>query len=207
MIAITDIAAYALALGIAALIPGPGITALVARSVGSGTRAGFAMLAGIALGDLLYLSFAVFGLALIAQSFNALFIVIRWVSIAYLLYLAWQFWTAQRHDMQTSEPTRKDLGAALSSGLGITLGNPKTIAFYLALLPLVLDLNTVSVANWALVLIPATIAVLLLVGTVYILGALAVRRILAGSNAQKNMHRSAAIAMAGAAGTMILREL
>ncbi|ASJ76257.1 LysE family translocator [Granulosicoccus antarcticus] len=207
MINLADVAAYTMALGIAAAIPGPGITALVARSVGSGTRAGFALLTGIIVGDLLYLSFAVFGLAIIAQSFSTVFTFIRWASIAYLLYLAWQFWTAERHDMQSTETSRSDLGAALTSGLGITLGNPKTIAFYLALLPLVLDLNTVTVGNWAMVLVPATIAVLLTVGTVYILGALVVRRILAGSKAQRNLHRSAAVAMAGAAGTMILREL
>ena len=40
MINLADIAAYTVALGIAAAIPGPGITALVARSVGSGTAAG-----------------------------------------------------------------------------------------------------------------------------------------------------------------------
>lgn len=206
MINLTDITAYTVALAIAAAIPGPGITALVARSVGSGTRAGFAMLAGITLGDLLYLSFAVFGLALIAQSFGTVFTVIRWLSIGYLLFLAWQFWSAERHDMQLVETTRKDLGAAMLSGLAITLSNPKTIAFYLALLPLVLDLHSVSVSNWAMVLVPATVLVLLFVGSIYILGALAVRRILAGANAQKRLHRSAAVAMAGAAGTMILRE-
>ena len=206
MINVTDIAAYTVALGIAAAIPGPGITALVARSVGSGTRAGFALLTGIVLGDLLYLSFAVFGLALIAQSFGTVFTVIRWLSIVYLLYLAWQFWSAERHDMQVTLTTRKDLGAAMVSGLALTLSNPKTIAFYLALLPLVLDLHSISAGNWAMVLVPATVLVLLFVGTVYILGALAVRRILAGANAQKRLHRSAAVAMAGAAGTMILRE-
>lgn len=207
MIAPSDIAAYAIALGIAAAIPGPGITALVARSVGSGSRAGFAMLTGIVLGDLLYLSFAVFGLALIAQSFNALFIVIRWASIAYLLYLAWQFWHAERHDMNSEDVRGKDLGAITLSGLALTLGNPKTIAFYLALLPLVLDLNSITVFNWAAVLVPVTVTVLLSVGSLYIFGAVAVRRILAGARAQRQLHRSAAVAMAGAAGSMILREL
>ncbi len=156
MINLADIAAYTVALGIAAAIPGPGITALVARSVGSGTQAGFALLTGIIMGDLLYLSFAVFGLAIIAQSFGTVFTIIRWLSIAYLLYLAWQFWSAERHDMQITETTRKDLGAAMASGLAITLSNPKTIAFYLALLPLVLDLQSITASNWAMVPVPTT---------------------------------------------------
>ena len=109
MISITDMAAYTIALGIAAAIPGPGMTALVARSVGHGARAGFAMLGGLIIGDLLYLTFAVFGLAIVAQYFNAFFILIRWAAIAYLLYLAWQFWTAVQHEMKSTNPTRKDL--------------------------------------------------------------------------------------------------
>ncbi len=207
MITFTDIVAYVLALGVAAAIPGPGMTALVARSVGSGARAGFAMLGGLIVGDLLYLSFAVFGLAIIANSFSTLFTFIRWGSIAYLLYLAWQFWTAEHHDMSTNNKTRQQLGTAGLSGLAITLGNPKTIAFYLALLPLVLDLNTISFASWAGVLVPVTIMVLLAVGAVFILGAIAIRQLLSSSAAQKRLHRGAALTMAGAAGTMIYREV
>lgn len=206
MIELTDIAAYAIALGIAAAIPGPGMTALVARSVGSGATAGFAMLGGLIIGDLCYLSFAVFGLSFIAQNFASLFILIRWFSILYLLFLAWQFWTADRHSLDAPAPKRRDLFSAGFSGLAITLGNPKTIAFYLALLPLVLNLENVTAAVWIGVLVPVTIAVLIIVGAVFILGALAVRRILSTAAAQKKLHRGAAIAMAGAAGSMIARE-
>lgn len=207
MISIADMVAYTIALGIAAAIPGPGMTAVVARSVGSGATAGFAMMGGLILGDLLYLSFAVFGLALVAQHFNAFFVFVRWAAILYLLCLAWQFWTAEQQAMDTGGKSKKDLGAAVLSGLAITLGNPKTIAFYLALLPLVLDLDAVTLGAWAGVLVPLTVAVLLLVGVVFVLGAVAVRELLAGAKAQRLLHRGAAVAMAAAAGTMVLREL
>ncbi|MFK7853894.1 MAG: LysE family translocator [Granulosicoccus sp.] len=206
MIGINDALAYAAALGIAAAIPGPGMTALVARSVGQGAKAGFAMLFGLIIGDLCYLSFAVFGLVLIAQSFSSLFFVIRWLSIAYLLYLAWQFWNAQNHDVEIESAAVADLTSASLSGLAVTLGNPKTIAFYLALLPLLIPLDQINAASWALILMPITIAVLLLVGSIFILGALAVRRILSSERAQRRMYRSASVAMAGAAGSMLLRE-
>ena len=99
-----------------------------------------------------------------------------------------------------------DLGTATISGLAVTLSNPKTIAFYLALLPLVLPLDQISVVSWATILVPITIGVLLVIGSVFILGALAVRRLLSSAQAQRRLHRSAAIAMAGAAGSMMLRE-
>lgn len=202
----TQILAYIVALGVAAAIPGPGITALVARTVGGGMATGFAMLGGLILGDLVYLSFAVFGLAVIAKTFATIFIAIKWFSILFLCYLAWQFWTAKHHDLSSKVTTRRNLAAAAVSGLTITLGNPKTIAFYLAILPLVIQLEQVTFSVWIYLLVPLTIAVLLVVGGIYIIGATSIRRLLSGRTAQRNLHRGAAAAMAGAAGTMMLRN-
>jgi len=199
--------AYVAALGIAATIPGPGITALVARAASSGTRSAFAMLGELIVGDLVYLSFAVFGLAVIANTFQSLFVAIRWFSIAYLLLLAWQFWHASHHDLNGAQPSRRGLMTAALSGLTITLGNPKTIAFYLALLPVVIDLRQVDAATWAGALVPLTVLVLLGVGGTFIVAALGVRHWLSSARAQRRLHRGAALAMAGAAGTMVLREV
>lgn len=207
MIDLSQAMAYTVALGIAAAIPGPGMTALVARSVSSGATAGMAMLMGLIIGDLIYLSFAVFGLSLLAQSFSALFVAIRWASIAYLCYLAWQFWHAEHHDLNSKGQGTRGLFSSAGSGLAITLGNPKTIAFYLALLPAVIDLEAVSFASWATVLVPLTVAVLIVVGGIFVLGALAVRRSLSSQRAQRILHRGAATAMAGAAGSLALREV
>jgi threonine/homoserine/homoserine lactone efflux protein len=54
MLETTQILTYVVALAVAAAIPGPGMTALVARSVSSGALTGFAMLGGLILGDLTY---------------------------------------------------------------------------------------------------------------------------------------------------------
>lgn len=83
----TEILSYITALGLAAAIPGPGMTALVARSVSGGAITGFTMLAGLILGDLIYLSVAVFGLAVIAHTYTSLFTLINWA--ASLFYACW----------------------------------------------------------------------------------------------------------------------
>ena len=204
----TQIIAYALALGIAAAIAGPGMIALVARSLSGGAFSGFALLTGIVLGDLVYLSFAVFGLALIAQSFHWLFVLIKWGSVLYLTWLGWQFWSANTQRIEVmNKPGTKDLLAAGLSGLSITLGNPKTIAFYLALLPLVIDLQAISLNSWATTLIPLTVGVLLIVGAVFVLGAVAIRRGLTSARAQQAIYRGAGAAMFIAAGTLVTKEL
>jgi len=203
---IADVLAYAFALGVAAAIPGPGITALVARTVSGGSVAGYAMLSGLILGDLIFLSFAVFGLGLLALTFESVFVFIRWASVGYLLFLAWRFWRADYHDLSVSPTTGKSLVMSCVSGLAITLGNPKAIAFYLALLPLVLDLDGITVNAWASLLVPTAVIVLLMVGSFYILGVVSIRKTLSSTKAQQGLHRAASVAMAGAAISILTRE-
>ncbi len=206
MLDISQVLTYCAALGVAAAIPGPGMAALVARSVGGGALSGFCLLFGVILGDLTYLSFAVFGLAIIAEHFNALFQLVRWGAAIYLCYLAWVFWFAEHQVIDSGKPVqRRELLSAAVSGLTITLGNPKTIAFYLALLPLVINLETVSLQTWGLMLVPLTALVLLAVGALYILGAIRIRHLLSSLRAQQRLFRGAAVIMAAAAAAMLLR--
>ena len=86
--------AYSGALALAAAIPGPGVTALVARALGSGFRSALFMSLGLMLGDLTYLTAVVLGLAIVAQTFGMVFLVVKWAGVAYLAWLAWTFWTS-----------------------------------------------------------------------------------------------------------------
>lgn len=207
MIEPAQILTYATALSVAVALPGPGITALVARSASSGSTAGFSMLAGFIAGDMIYLSFAVFGLVLVAQSFAFVFVLIKWFSVLYLIYLAWRFWHTEHQDMTLRLMSGTDLVSTAFSGLFLTLGNPKPIAFYLALLPVVLDLELVTFSVYVTILVPLTIFVLAAVGSVYILAALSLRRALSRGTAQQKLHRGAAVAMAAAAGSIVVREM
>src|ERR1700704_5422431 len=91
---LTSLLVFAGALFVAAASPGPGIAAIVARVLGRGMNGAIAFTAGVALGDVVWLTFAVLGLAVIAQTFQAVFLVIKYAGAAYLLYLAWKLWTA-----------------------------------------------------------------------------------------------------------------
>lgn len=208
MLELSQALTYTAALGVAAAIPGPGMAALVARSVGGGALSGFSLLSGLILGDLVYLSFAVFGLSLIAHYFDALFVLVRVCAAVYLSYLAWQFWWAKPQPVVLGRPINKrELFSAWLSGLTITLGNPKTIAFYLALLPLVINLESVSLHTWGVVLVPLTIAVLFIVGGLFVLGAVRIRHLLASPRAQHYLFRGAALMMLGAALAMLAQNL
>lgn len=208
MLGTAQIFSYMAALGLAAAIPGPGMTALVARSVSGGAITGFTMLTGLILGDLIYLSTAVFGLAVVAHSFTPLFTLINWAAALYLCWLAWQFWKHNPQAIDIDQRTsRKELASAWFSGLTITLGNPKTMAFYLAILPLVMSLDNVSLRVWGTMLVPLTILVLLAVGAVFILAALRIRHLLTSARAQKILFRSAGTIMLLAAAGMVAKTL
>jgi len=199
---------YVLALGLAAAIPGPGMTAIVARSLNGGSLAGLAALAGVIMGDLFYLTLAVFGLGVVAHTYTALFTLSNWAAALYLGFLAWQFWSYQPHAINIDQKvTRQQLASAWLSGLSITLGNPKTIAFYLAILPLVISLETISLKFWGTVLVPVTAAVLLAVGAMFILAAMKIRVFLTSPQSLQIMYKVVGVIMLLAAIGMIVKTL
>lgn len=200
-----DYVPYVIALAIACAIPGPGVTASVGTALGSGFRPALVFVTGIVLGDLSYLTFAVLGLTAIAATFSGFFTVIKFAGAAYLVYLAWSFWHAGVDPDAVARRTAKGPLATLTGGYALTMGNPKTIIFYMALLPTVVDLQTITVPDY-IVLFILTVLVLYAVCIPYIGLAARARRFLVNPRALKWLGRGAASAMAGAALFIVARE-
>jgi threonine/homoserine/homoserine lactone efflux protein len=197
---------YSGALALAAAIPGPGVTALVARALGSGFRSSLFMALGLVLGDLTYLTAVVLGLAFVAQTFGTVFLAIKWLGVLYLAWLAWSFWRAGITPEKIE--ARRGKGGAISSflaGLTVTLGNPKTMIFYLALTPTLVDLRTITMADYGILAI-CTIVVLLVVLVPYLALAANARSLLQSPRMLKMLNRTAATFMAGAAAAIAARQ-
>lgn len=130
---------------ILAIVPGPGVMAVTGCALGRGTRAALAMTAGVVVGDLVYLTFAVFGLAVLAHVLGDLFVVVHYGGAAYLVWLGVKLWRAPGTVSTAGVPAAgRGLWRSAATGLAVTLGNPKAIAFYLGLLPTFVDLTTVT---------------------------------------------------------------
>ena len=202
---LVTLAAFTVAYAIAVLVPGPGVAAVVARALGGGFASAVPMVLGILAGDLIYLVFALFGLAAIATWFGPVFVVVRWAGALYLLYIAWQFWTAKPGEEQIR--ARKDSAwKTFLSGFALTLGNPKTIVFYLALLPTVIPLDQpITVLGFA-ELTAIVIVVLLIIGLAYAALAAAARDLFRSSTAIRRLNRTAGVMMASAAVLVVARE-
>jgi len=205
MMTLPGFVAYSGALALAAAIPGPGVTALIARALGSGFRASFFMALGLVLGDLTYLTAVVLGLALLAQTFGMVFLIVKWLGVAYLAWLAFSFWRAGISIAGVKASKGGGAWSSFLAGYVVTLGNPKTMIFYLALTPTIVDLNAVTLADYG-VLAAVTIAVLLVVLMPYLVLAARARSLLAAPRALKALNRTAAVFMGGAAAAIALRQ-
>lgn len=203
---LTGFLTYAGALAVAAAIPGPGITAVVARALGSGFRPALAMSLGLVIGDLVWLTAVVLGLALLAQTFGLAFMVVKWAGVAYLVWLAWKFWS-EGIDPEKVEARsgRRDVLSNIIAGLTLTLGNPKTMVFYVAITPTIVDLKMLTLSDYG-ALVAITIFVLLLVLVPYLLLAAKARGFLQSPQGLKILSRGAATFMFGAAAAIAARQ-
>jgi threonine/homoserine/homoserine lactone efflux protein len=200
-----DFIPYVIALAIACAIPGPGIAASVGKALGTGFRPALFLVTGIVLGDLIYLTLAVAGLSAMAHAFSGVFTLIKYAGAAYLLYLAVSFWRAGIDPEKIRTRTSEKFWPSFLAGFSVTMGNPKTIVFYMALLPTVVDLNSVTLANWGELVI-LTIIVLYAVCLPYILLASRARDFLSDPRSLRWLNRGAATAMTGAAAFIVLKD-
>lgn len=195
---------FALALTVAAASPGPTVTALVARVLARGTSGAFAFMLGLQLGEIVWLTAAVLGLAFIAKTFALGFLVLKYAGAAYLLYLAWRMWTAPANTADTPTPKAEHPVRLFLTAVALTLGNPKIMVFYLALLPNLIDLEAVTALGFS-ELIAVTLVVLTLVDGAYVLLATRVRLVLRSPRAMRLVNRGAGALLAGAAAAVATR--
>jgi threonine/homoserine/homoserine lactone efflux protein len=197
--------AYSGALAIAAVIPGPQIVAIVAQALKSGYRQAAWMTAGMVLGDVLYLATVLAGLAVIAETFSALLIVIKWAGVAYLCWLAVQFWrSGDRFDGGAAGAAASGK-SAFFSGILVTVGNPKSVLFYISILPTVVDLHALSALDVP-VLLAITAIILAAVQFPFAIAGARTRSALQSPRAMRILNRGAALCMGGAAATIAARN-
>jgi threonine/homoserine/homoserine lactone efflux protein len=192
---LTFCAVYALAVA----TPGPGVAAIIARSLAHGYRGSIAFLAGFVIGDLAWFAIAATGLAALAKTAAAVFVAIKWAGVAYLLYLAWKLWTAPAQSVAVEAGDSRQHGwRAFVASLMLTLANPKAILFFLALLPTVVDLTTMNLLTF----VEITAAIVIVQPIVlfsYVFLAARARQMFTTPAAVRRLNRSSGVAMAGAA--------
>ena len=193
------LAVFMLVYALAVASPGPGVAAVVARALGRGMGGAAAFIAGFLIGDLVWFALAAAGLAVLAHSAYTVFLAIRYLGAAYLLYLAWRLWTAPAQALNAGQAPRRERPLQVFLGsLALTLGNPKTMVFFLAVLPTVVELSRLGVTEF-LVMALVIACVLPAVLGAYTLFAARARLRLSRPGTVRWLQRGTGAVMAGAA--------
>lgn len=208
---------FAITLGIATAIPGPGALAIISCAIGRGLKSALIMACGLAMGDLIYFTAAILGMAALAHSLGGLFFIVKLMGASYLIWIGIKLWRSKIEvsEIDTAPATTSSENRAIShqqrghlatllGGLGVTLGNPKVVAFYAGLLPTFIDLKRLTMPNAVAM---AGIVVLLVVGIMGSYGAAAAkaRGFLGNRRHLKLVNRTAGTMMIGAGVTVAVQ--
>ena len=171
---LTDLAVFAGALLVLFVLPGPGIAAMIARTLDAGPWHAAVYGAGILLGDMIWFTLAVTGLAVLATQLSGIWLAARLIGAAYLGWLAfrafWSAWTGTRPKPVFRAGSKRAWAATFVAGIAMPLSNPKPIAFYLTLVPAIVPLAAIGPGTYAAMLAIMT-AMAVPVAGAYIAGA------------------------------------
>lgn len=190
------VAGFALTSVLIELTPGPNMAWLAIATVTSGRARGYAAVAGVALGLATVGLAAALGLAALITAVPALYQVLRWGGVVYLLWLAWDGWQSADAPPEAAM-ARTTRAAFFRRGLVTNLLNPKAAIFYLAVLPPFLPEGAGAVDAVALSAIYVTVATLIHAAIVTLAGLAA--PLLANPVRRRRVARALSLMLAGVA--------
>lgn len=135
-----------------ALVPSTSVALVVVRSSTGGLRNGAAVTTGIVAGDLVFVCLAIFGMAALAEVMGGLFLVVRYMAGAYLIWFGISLLRSGPSAQVTPDGrSESTLSASFLSGLLLTLGDVKAIVFYASLFPAFVDMASLTRADIAMI--------------------------------------------------------
>ena len=158
---------YLLTSIIVILLPGTGVLYTLAMGLNAGTRASILAALGCTLGILPHIAASIAGLAALLHASALAFQVIKYLGVAYLLYMAWSVMT----DRETLRITERDSQVpalrVITTGFLLNILNPKLSLFFLAFLPQFVPDGTPSPTLFMLGLAAVFMALTFMVFAVY----------------------------------------
>ena len=136
----SNLLAFLLASVVLLVMPGPSVLFVIGRSLALGRRGGLLSVVGNTLGMLPLLAAVALGVGALVASSVVVFTIVKLVGAAYLVWLGAQ---AIRHRHRAGSASAPVLRASawrlLRQGFVVGITNPKTIAFFVAVLPQFVD--------------------------------------------------------------------
>ncbi|WP_018633753.1 LysE family translocator [Neomegalonema perideroedes] len=187
--------------------PGTGALYAVAAGLSGGARASLVAALGCALGVVPHMLAAISGLAALLHTSALAFQTLKYLGVAYLLYMAWGMFHARGTLRLNGEPTARNARETILSAILVNLLNPKLSIFFFAFLPQFVRPEDPAPVRRMLELSLAFMALTFVVFAAYGAFAAAVRRhVVSNPSAQSWMRRGFAAAFAGLAAQLALAQ-
>jgi threonine/homoserine/homoserine lactone efflux protein len=190
--------AFSAAVTLLMLIPGPNVALIVANSIAYGSRYGLLTVAGTTSAMVVQLTLTALGMTALLGAVAVWFEWLRWIGVAYLIFLGVAQWRAPVIDLTHTRPEPKSPRSIYLRALLVSLTNPKTLLFYGAFFPQFVVV-TRAVGPQVLELSVVFLAVAWLVDGSWALAAGRARRVLATRGRLRNRVSGGMLVGAGAA--------
>lgn len=180
--------------------PGTGAIYTVAAGLSGGARASLVAAFGCTLGIVPHMLAAVSGLAALLHTSALAFQLLKYLGVAYLLYMAYAMFRDRGMLSLNGETDEKNVRQIIVSAIFINLLNPKLSIFFFAFLPQFVSADEASPVNRMLELSLVFMALTFAIFAAYGVFAAAVRRhVISNASVQTWMRRGFAAAFAGLA--------
>lgn len=117
------------------ITPGQDMLLVMSRSLSRGSKAGVATAAGVSTGLLGHTIFAACGLGALLQASQKLFVIVKFIGAAYLLYLGFKLIFTKQNDLEFQSGKPSSLRKLYLQGAVSNISNPKIVIFFLSYLP------------------------------------------------------------------------
>lgn len=147
------------AMALSAAIPGPSVLAVVSSAISYGRAQGLLVVMGVLIADYIFIFFALSGLTVVAGLMGEFAVIIKYLGITYLFWLAYVTWTSEVTSVTSTDSKVRMKSSSLATGVLMTISNPKAILFYMGFFPAFVDLNKVTMVDFVSVFAISTVAV------------------------------------------------
>ena len=178
--------AYVATSSVVLAIPGPTVLLVLSYSISQGRSATLPLVAGTALGDSVAITLSLIGLGTLLATSALLFTAIKWLGGLYLIYLGFNLLrnAGQSASLEGDSVPKYSPRKLFGNAFIVTALNPKSIVFFIALLPQFISASHPPVKQ--LWILGITFVVLATIGAAcYALFATSLRRFLRSPKAQK----------------------
>lgn len=129
--------AFVFASGALLILPGPTVLLVLSYALSKGRSVALASAAGVALGDLVAMSASLAGLGALVMASASLFVLLKWVGAAYLVWLGFRLLRSAPGAGLEIVAAEREVGprAVFGHAAAVTALNPKSIAFFIAFVP------------------------------------------------------------------------